>query len=63
MVIRLGWFLMESFLSIGKKIYNMNNPREVRRMWVFILRGYFHYQKLNKLDKFFQQNMVLKKIS
>ena len=54
---------MESFLSIGKKIYNMNNPREVRRMWVFILRGYFHYQKLNKLDNFFQQNIVLKKIS
>ena len=27
---------MASYIELGKKIYDMNNPREVRRMAVFV---------------------------
>lgn len=54
---------MESFVSLGKKIYNMKNPREVRRMWVFVLRCWLHRGKLLELDRFMHQNEALASIA
>ena len=33
---------MAGYIELGKKIYDMNNPREVRRMAVFVARSILH---------------------
>lgn len=53
---------MTNYRELGKKIYDMNNPREVRRMWVFVMRGMFHNSELSKLYSFFLQHSALKQI-
>ena len=47
---------MESFTSLGRKIYDMSNPREVRRYVVFVARCWLHYGSMKKIDAFYQQN-------
>lgn len=54
---------MKSFIELGKKMYNMDNPREVRRMWTFVIRGYLYYGQIKKLDQFFQQNKELRELA
>lgn len=44
-------------------MYNMDNPREVRRMWTFVIRGYLYYGQIKKLDQFFQQNKELRELA
>ena len=43
---------MESFTSLGRKIYDMSNPREVRRCVVFVTRSWLHYNRMKKIDAF-----------
>lgn len=45
---------------MGKQIYNMENPREQRRMVVFVLRSMWHDGDMKKLIAFFEANEVLR---
>ncbi|MBR1397750.1 MAG: DUF535 domain-containing protein [Selenomonadaceae bacterium] len=54
---------MQSFIELGKKIYNLDNMREAHRFAVFIARCCFNSQKMNRIIKFFNSNDILKKIS
>lgn len=52
---------MNKYIRIGKQIYNMENPREQRRMVVFVLRSMWHDGDMKKLIAFFEANEVLRK--
>ena len=52
-----------NFIELGKKIYNLKNPREFHRFAVFLTRCCLHPQRMNFLENFFNQNDILKKIS
>ena len=54
---------MKCFIELGKKMYNMDNPREVRRMWTFVIRGYLYYGQIKKLDEFFQRNKEFRELA
>lgn len=51
---------MNKYIQIGKQIYNMENPREQRRMVVFVLRSMWHDGDMKKLIAFFEANEVLR---
>ena len=44
---------MASMKEIGKRIYNLENPREKRRYYVFLLRAMLHRRALKELVDFF----------
>ena len=50
---------MQSFWSLGKKIYNMSNPREARRCVVFCARAMADRSRMRQIDAFFGQDAVL----
>lgn len=52
---------MLKYIELGKKIYDTSNPREQRRMVVFVLRAMWHDADMKKLMAFFDSNEVLKK--
>ena len=54
---------MESFTSLGRKIYDMSNPREVRRYVVFVARCWLHYGSMKKIDAFYQQNDLRRELA
>lgn len=54
---------MQDLIKLGKKIYNMQNPREVRRMMVFVARGWFYRSKMEELERFFGQTAQLKELA
>ena len=54
---------MQSFYQLSKQIYDMKNPREVRRAIIFCVRAFLHRGKMNKLDAFFRQNELLTKLA
>lgn len=54
---------MNNFIELGKKIYDLNNPREAHRFAIFIARCCLHPQKLQKLEKFFSQSKILSEIA
>ena len=54
---------MSNFIEIGKKIYDLNNPREAHRFAVFVARCCLHPQRMNRLEKFFSQSDLLKKVA
>lgn len=54
---------MINFIELGKKIYNLSNPREMHRFTIFLARCLMHSQKLNNLEKFFSQTEILKEVS
>jgi uncharacterized protein len=54
---------MRSFITLGKKIYNMENPREVRRMVIFVVRSMMHRARMRQLLTFFRQNSLLKSVA
>lgn len=54
---------MESFTSLGRKIYDMSNPREVRRYTVFVARCWLHYRCMQKIDDFYQQNELRRELA
>lgn len=49
-----------SISAIGKKIYDLSNPREKRRYYVFLLRSLFYRKLLNELLAFFESEEPLK---
>lgn len=51
---------MNKYIRMGKQIYNMENPREQRRMVVFVLRSMWHDGDMKKLIAFFEANEVLR---
>ena len=51
---------MQKYIEIGKKIYNMDNPREKRRMIVFVLRSMWHDKDMREVMAFFNGNPVLR---
>ena len=52
-----------NFIELGKKIYNLNNPREAHRFAVFVARCCLHPQRMARLEEFFNQSEILKKIA
>ena len=54
---------MESFITLGKRIYDMKNPREVRRMVVFVARSLLHRGRMQQLLEFFQQTPLLQAVA
>ena len=54
---------MKSFRQLGHAIYNMNNPREVRRYWVFMARSILHRGQLRDLERFFDSDEILRAIA
>lgn len=54
---------MTNFIELGKKIYDLNNPREAHRFAVFVARCCLHPQRMNRLEKFFMQSELLSKVA
>lgn len=54
---------MKNFIELGKKIYDLNNPREAHRFAVFVARCCLHPKKLQKLEEFFSQSEILSDIA
>lgn len=50
-------------IRVGKQIYNMKNPSEVRRCVVFVIRCLLHPQKMARLQRFFSSNEKLARIA
>lgn len=50
-------------IRVGKQIYNMKNPSEVRRCVVFVIRCLLHPQKVARLQRFFSSNEKLARIA
>ena len=55
--------MIGKFIELGKKIYNMDNPREARRMVVFVARGCLNYGRMKKLFSYFSGNKILREIA
>lgn len=49
------------YIELGKKIYNMENPREVKRCVVFVARCLLNNGRMKKIHQFFHQNELLAK--
>lgn len=54
---------MLNYSEIGKKIYNLNNPREFHRYIVFRGRCLLHPLRMKRLEKFFSSNELLARIA
>ncbi len=54
---------MSNFIELGKRIYDLNNPREAHRFAVFVARCCLHPQRMSRLEKFFEQSELLKKVA
>lgn len=51
------------YIKLGKKIYNMENPREVKRCVVFVARCLLNNGRMKKIHQFFHQNELLAKVA
>ena len=47
---------MQSIIALGKKIYDLDNPREKHRMLVFVVRSYLHRKQMRSLVGFFGES-------
>lgn len=54
---------MQDLMKIGKQIYNTDNPKEAKRLVVFLLRVLFHKKKMEEFFAYFLQNSLLKDIA
>lgn len=54
--------MMGTIKEIGKRVYNLSNPRERRRYYVFLLRSMFHGNALRQLVEFFQTDELRREI-
>ena len=52
-----------NFVELGKKIYDLNNPREAHRFVVFVARCVLHPQKMQKVEDFFSQSEILREVA
>ena len=53
---------MQEFIKLGRKIYDTKNPREARRMVVFVLRAVLHYAEMKNLMAYFAADPLRKKL-
>ena len=51
---------MINFITIGKKIYNVNNWRELHRCVIFVFRAYLNYSGVKRLYEFIFQDDLRK---
>lgn len=51
---------MTNYIDLGKKIYDMNNPREVRRMAVFVARSLLHNSGMQQMINYFNSRPEMK---
>ena len=54
---------MSKFIELGKKIYDLTNPREAHRFAVFVARCCLHPQRMNRLEEFFAQSELLTQVA
>lgn len=54
---------MQKFIELGKKIYDLNNPREAHRFAVFIARCLINSRRMNRVIEFFDGNETLRRIA
>lgn len=52
-----------NFVELGKKIYDLNNPREAHRFVVFVARCCLHPKKMQSVEAFFSQSKILKQVA
>ena len=53
---------MFKYVSIGKKIYDMSNPREKRRLLVFVLRAKLHESGMKSLLAYFESDVLRQRL-
>ena len=53
---------MENLITLGKRIYDTGNPREVHRLIVFLGRAILHYGEIKRLYSFFMKNKELEEL-
>lgn len=54
---------MLDYIDIGKQIYNMQNPREVHRFVVFVIRCMLHPFRMQRLERFFHSTPLMERIA
>ena len=54
---------MQKFIELGKKIYDLNNPREAHRFAVFIARCLFNRRRMKRVVDFFDGNDLLRRVA
>ncbi|MBQ3434652.1 MAG: DUF535 domain-containing protein [Selenomonadaceae bacterium] len=54
---------MSNFIELGKKIYDLNNPREAHRFAVFVARCLLHPKRMSRLERFFGQSELMIKVA
>ena len=55
--------MLAKLIQLGKKIYRMENPRERRRFYVFVVRAWLHKKEMQRLFGFFAQTKLLQDIA
>lgn len=54
---------MQKFIELGKKIYDLNNPREAHRFAVFIARCLINQRRMKRVVQFFEGNDLLRRVA
>ena len=54
---------MPNFITLGKEIYDLKNPREVHRFAVFVARCFLYPQRIKRLEDFFLSTEIFEEIS
>ena len=54
---------MQKFIELGKKIYNLNNPREAHRFAVFIARCLLNRRRMKRVVEFFDGDELLRRVA
>lgn len=54
---------MFRYWKLGKRIYNMDNPREVRRCVIFCIRTLFYRHGMEELWQFFHKTKLLQQVA
>ena len=54
---------MQSFYELSKRIYDMSNPREMRRALIFCARAYFRRAQMWELALFFRRDAILAELA
>ena len=54
--------MLDIYRKIGKAIYDMKNPREIRRYYTFLVRAVMHHSELDKLIDFFVEDEARKEL-
>ncbi len=55
--------MIQKYIDLGKKMYRMNNSREVRRLVVFVIRCMMNQGRMEQLFSFFSKNEVLRDVA